>query len=97
MKIETKISIGDIVLLFSDPKWKTVCTAITIRASGQIEYLLEWVTEGELKEEWITAERLDCLSKISGRVDAPGFSHPTETEPPADANGVLPMALTLAP
>lgn len=39
MTINTKISIGDVVLLFGDPKWKTVCTAITVRASGQTEYL----------------------------------------------------------
>lgn len=71
MKIETKISVGDIVLLFSDPKWRTVCTAITVRASGQVEYLLEWSNNGELNQEWITAERLDCLSKIYGRVDDP--------------------------
>ena len=71
MRIDTKISIGDIVLLFSDPKWRTVCTAITVRASGQIEYQLEWSDNGELKQEWVTAERLDCLSKIYGHVDDP--------------------------
>ena len=64
MKIETQISIGDIVLLFGDPNYRTVCTAITIRASGQIEYEIEWSQDGELKNEWITAERLECLSKI---------------------------------
>ena len=66
MKIETQISIGDIVLLFGDPNYRTVCTAITIRASGQIEYQIEWSQDGELKNEWITAERLECLSKIYG-------------------------------
>ncbi len=64
MKIETKISIGDIVLLFGDSRWRTVCTAITVRASGQIEYLLEWGKDDELREEWVTAERLELLSKI---------------------------------
>ena len=73
MTITTKISIGDIVLLFGDPKWRTVCTAITVRASGQVEYLLEWGEEDCLKEEWVTAERLDCLSKIARRSDTPGF------------------------
>ena len=78
MIIKTKISIGDIVLLFGDPKWRTVCTAIIVRASGQIEYLLEWTSDGELKDEWITSERLDCLSKISGRVSSPGFNQEPE-------------------
>ena len=77
MKIETEISIGDIILLFDDPKWRTVCTAITIRASGQIEYLLEWADSGETKEEWFTAERLKCLSKIPERQKAPGFKKGT--------------------
>lgn len=73
MKIETEISIGDIVLLFNDPRWRTVCTAITIRASGQIEYLLEWAENGETKEEWFTVERLKCLSKVREKKNTPGF------------------------
>lgn len=92
MKIETKISIGDIVLLFSDPKWRTVCTAITVRASGQVEYLLEWTSDGELKEEWITSERLECLSKISGRVSAPGFNNDALDE--ASEAQIKPMKLS---
>ena len=74
MTITTKISIGDTVLLFGDPKWKTVCTAITVRASGQIEYLLEWGKDEELREEWITAERLECLSKIFTPNNQQGFN-----------------------
>ena len=74
MTIKTKISIGDIVLLFGDPKWRTVCTAITVRASGQIEYLLEWGKDDELREEWVTAERLELLSKIFPKDSEQGFS-----------------------
>ena len=73
MLIKTKISIGDIVLLFGDPKWRTVCTAVTVRASGQIEYLLEWGKDDELREEWVTAERLELLSKIFPQTDKQGF------------------------
>lgn len=73
MVIKTKISIGDTVLLFGDPKWKTVCTAITVRASGQVEYLLEWGRDDELREEWITAERLELLSKIFPQTHQQGF------------------------
>lgn len=73
MTINTKISIGDIVLLFGDPKWRTVCTAITVRASGQIEYLLEWGKDDKLCAEWITAERLELLSKIFPQTDQQGF------------------------
>lgn len=73
MTINTKISIGDVVLLFGDPKWKTVCTAITVRASGQTEYLLEWGKDDELHEEWITAERLECHSKIFSPKTQQGF------------------------
>ena len=73
MTIKTKISIGDIVLLFGDPKWRTVCTAITVRASGQTEYLLEWGKDDELREEWVTAERLELLSKIFPQTDQQGF------------------------
>lgn len=74
MLIKTKISIGDIVLLFGDPKWRTVCTAVTVRASGQIEYLLEWGKDDELREEWVTAERLELLSKIFPQDSEQGFS-----------------------
>ena len=74
MVIKTKISIGDIVLLFGDPKWRTVCTAVTVRASGQIEYLLEWGKDDELREEWVTAERLELLSKIFPQDSEQGFS-----------------------
>ncbi|MBQ4199545.1 MAG: hypothetical protein II649_06655 [Kiritimatiellae bacterium] len=73
MVVKTKISIGDTVLLFGDPKWKTVCTAITVRASGQVEYLLEWGRDDELREEWITAERLELLSKIFPQTHQQGF------------------------
>lgn len=73
MTINTKISIGDVVLLFGNPKWKTVCTAITVRASGQTEYLLEWGKDDELREEWITAERLECHSKIFSPETQQGF------------------------
>ena len=93
MRIDTKISIGDVVLLFSDPKWRTVCTVITVRASGQVEYLLEWSDNGELKEEWITSERLELLSKISGRVSTPGFNHDAHEE--FDARHIMPLNLSI--
>ena len=66
MKIETKISIGDIVLLFGDPNYRTVCTAILVSASGQVEYQLEWRRDGELRSQWVTEERMECLARIYG-------------------------------
>ncbi len=48
-------------------------TAITVRASGQTEYLLEWGKDDELREEWITAERLECHSKIFSPETQQGF------------------------
>lgn len=66
MKIETKYSIGD--EFKADDRWYCVCTALTIRASGQVEYQLEWMGDAEFKAEWLTAERLELLglTKVEG-------------------------------
>ena len=42
-------------------RWEAVVTALTIRASGQTEYQLEWVGDGELMSDWFTAERMRLL------------------------------------
>ena len=55
----------------SNERWKY--TGKTGAASGQIEYLLEWGKDDELREEWITAERLECLSKIFSPETQQGF------------------------
>lgn len=66
MKIETKYNIGDSFRIIGG--WKAVCTAITIRASGQIEYQLEWIGDANFKAEWLTAETIRLL----------GITHITE-------------------
>lgn len=66
MKVETDYSIGD--LFYIDDIWGAVCTAITIRASGQVEYLFEWLGNAEFRSEWFTRERIELLriKRISG-------------------------------
>lgn len=59
MKIETAYDIGDVFTV--DGEWRAVCTAITIRASGQVEYQLEWLGDAEFKAEWLTRERIEIL------------------------------------
>ena len=54
-----KIQFGDECVI-SD-RWKAVVTAATERATGQVEYQLEWVGDGELKSEWMTQERMRLL------------------------------------
>ena len=63
MKIETKRSIGDIVHLFGYDDWPCVITAITVRASGQVEYQLEWHMDGDTKCEWFEDVRIDLLER----------------------------------
>jgi hypothetical protein len=69
MKIETAYDIGDEFCI--DGEWRAVCTAILIRASGQVEYQLEWLGNAEFKSEWLTRERIEILgarrvSKVKG-------------------------------
>ena len=59
MKVDTFYDIGDIFT--SDGEWRAVCTAIILRASGQVEYLLEWLGNAEFKSEWLTRERIEIL------------------------------------
>jgi hypothetical protein len=59
MKVETDYSTGDVFCI--NDKWKAVCTAITIRASGQVEYQLEWLGDAEFKSDWLTRERIELL------------------------------------
>lgn len=59
MKIETAYGIGDRFTV--DGEWRAVCTAITIRASGQVEYQLEWLGDADFKSEWLTQERIEIL------------------------------------
>jgi len=42
-------------------RWEASITAITMRSSGQVEYQLEWVGDGELRSDWLTAERMRLL------------------------------------
>lgn len=59
MKVETDYDIGDVFCV--DGEWRAVCTAITIRASGQVEYQLEWLGNAEFRSEWLTKERIEIL------------------------------------
>lgn len=59
MKVETDYDIGDVFCIADS--WKAVCTAVTIRASGQIEYKLEWLGDAEFRSEWLTRERIELL------------------------------------
>lgn len=59
MKVDTFYDIGDIFTI--DGEWRAVCTAITLRASGQVEYLLEWLGDAAFKSEWLTRERIEIL------------------------------------
>lgn len=59
MKVETDYDIGDVFCVADC--WKAVCTAITIRASGQVDYQLEWLGDAEFKAEWLTRERIELL------------------------------------
>lgn len=59
MKIETAYDIGDEFCI--DGEWRADCTAITIRASGQVEYQLEWLGDADFKSEWLTRERIEIL------------------------------------
>lgn len=59
MKVETDYDIGDVFCI--DGKWQAVCTAITIQASGQVDYQLEWRGDAEFRAEWLTRERIELL------------------------------------
>ena len=59
MKVDTFYDIGDIFTI--DGEWRAVCTAILIRASGQVEYQLEWLGDAVFKSDWLTRERIEIL------------------------------------
>lgn len=65
MEIKTKYEIGDIVHLFGWRDWPCVVTAITVRASGAVEYQLEWNSDGNTRSEWFEENRLALLGKLS--------------------------------
>ena len=52
-------TIGDRCVI-SD-RWEAFVTAITLRSSGQVEYMLEWFGDGELRSDWLTAPRMRYL------------------------------------
>lgn len=53
------LQIGDTCVITEG--WKASITALTVRASGQVEYQLEWIGDGELKSDWLTLERMRLL------------------------------------
>lgn len=55
----SRFKIGDAVRI--DTAWTAVITAITFRASGEVEYQLEWRGDGLFKSEWFSAERMDLV------------------------------------
>ena len=59
MKVDTDYDIGDEFIV--DGEWRAYCTAILIRASGQIEYQLEWLGDAQFKSDWLTRERIKIL------------------------------------
>ena len=59
MKVDTDYDIGDEFIV--DGGWRAVCTAILIRASGQVEYQLEWLGDAVFKSDWLTRERIEIL------------------------------------
>lgn len=60
MTFTTEYSIGDRFIVRGD-RWEFVITAITIRASGEVEYCLEWVGNASFNSEWITGEKMKLL------------------------------------
>ena len=60
MTITTRYSIGDKFRVAED-RWILAITAITVRASGQVEYQLEWVGNGDFRSEWLTEGQIDLL------------------------------------
>ena len=59
MKVDTDYDIGDVFIV--DGGWRACCTAILIRASGQVEYQLEWLGDAVFKSDWLTRERIEIL------------------------------------
>ena len=59
MKVETDYDIGDVFTI--DGGWRACCTAILIRASGQVEYQLEWLGDAQFRSDWLTRERIEIL------------------------------------
>ena len=59
MKVDTDYDIGDEFIIYGG--WRAVCTAILIRASGQVEYQLEWLGDAQFRSDWLTRERIEIL------------------------------------
>lgn len=57
--LDARPQIGDRCIV--SERWEAVVTAYTARASGQREYQLEWIGDGELKSDWLTLERMRLL------------------------------------
>lgn len=57
--LDARPQIGDRCIV--SERWEAVITAYTARASGQREYQLEWIGDGELKSDWLTLERMRLL------------------------------------
>lgn len=53
------LQIGDTCVITEG--WKASITALTVRASGQVEYQLEWAGNGEMKGDWFTKQRMRHL------------------------------------
>lgn len=53
------LQIGDTCVITEG--WKASITALTVRASGQVEYQLEWIGNGEMKSDWFTVQRMRHL------------------------------------
>lgn len=64
MELNTKYDIGQVIYLFGFHDWPCIVSAITVRASGQVEYLLEWNCEGEAKSEWFEEKRIELLAEL---------------------------------
>lgn len=65
MQLNTKYDIGQVIHLFDFPDWPCVITAITVRASGQVEYQLDWNCGGDVKTEWYEEKRIELFAKLT--------------------------------
>ena len=60
MTITTRYSIGDKFRVAGD-RWTLTITTITVRASGQVEYQLEWVGNADFRSECMSEAQMDLL------------------------------------
>lgn len=77
MTIDTAYDIGDVFII--DSMWRAVCVSILVRASGQLEYQLEWLGDAEFKSEWITADRMKILG-IEKEHNSKGLKYVKQTQ-----------------